>query len=251
MMRLRKSCERGYADHGWLKSYHSFSFADYYDPAHMGVGNLRVINEDRIAPGTGFGTHGHRDMEILTYLLDGALWHKDSMGNGDPQALRAAQGSAGRLQEGVIRPGEIQRMSAGSGVMHSEFNHGDLPTHLLQIWLLPLERGGAPSYEQAAVPAEPMDGALQLLAAPQGGLVAIHSDVRLYAGRFSGTQRAALTLAPGRLAYVHLARGRVRVNGERLEAGDAWQAEPTPQEALQIELAEGEEAELLLFDLGR
>lgn len=259
MHSIFRSAQRGAAEHGWLSARHSFSFANWYEPSRMGFGVLRVINEDRVAPHSGFGTHGHRDMEILTYLLEGALWHKDSMGNGDPEALRAAgatagaAGASGGPQQGVIRPGEIQRMSAGNGVMHSEFNHGDEPTHLLQIWLLPQQRGGAPGYEQASVPPDSLDGRLALLAAPDAerARVTIHSDVRLYAGRFDGAQSAALDLPPGRLAYVHVARGSVQVNGTALQAGDAWQAEPAPGEALRVELTQGQQAELLLFDLGR
>lgn len=207
----------------------------------MGFGVLRVINEDRVAPHSGFGTHGHRDMEIVTYILEGELSHKDSMGNGE----------AGGAHAGVIRPGEIQRMSAGSGVLHSEMNQADAPVHLLQIWLLPRSRGGAPGYEQASIDPASQRGRLALLAAPEGGLVAINSDARLYAGKFDGAEQAELALAPGRLAYVHVARGSLVVNGERLGAGDALQLEPTAGAALRLQLEQGEQAEVLVFDLGR
>ena len=231
MITLRKSAERGYADHGWLKSFHSFSFADYYDPAHMGVGNLRVINEDRIAPGTGFGTHGHRDMEIVSYVLDGALAHKDSMGN-----------------DGVIRPGDVQRMSAGTGVRHSEFNHAaDAPTHFLQIWVLPAQSGIAPGYEQKHFDAAAKRGRLALVASPDGaeGSVTIHADARLRAGLFDGDERAELVLDPGRIAYVHVARGSLRVNDRTLAAGDAARIEQEDR----LVLDGGQAAEVLVFDL--
>jgi quercetin 2,3-dioxygenase len=246
MQTVFKAEQRGGANHGWLLAKHSFSFADWYEPSRMGFGVLRVINEDKVAAKTGFGTHGHRDMEILTYLLDGALWHKDSMGNGE----------AGAANAGVIRPGEIQRMSAGSGVMHSEYNHGEQATHLLQIWLLPRTRGGAPGYEQTAVPQDQLDGGFVLLAAPRdveaSALVDINSDVKLYAGRFSGeAQRADLQLAPGRLAYVQVARGNLVVNGERLKAGDALQLVPDNGQPVALALSDGDNAEVLLFDLGQ
>ena len=220
MQELIKSSDRGYADHGWLKSFHSFSFADYHDPARMGFGPLRVINEDKIAPGTGFGTHGHRDMEIISYVLSGELAHKDSMGNGQ----------AGAAVSGVIRPGDVQRMSAGSGVMHSEFNHAkDQTTHFLQIWIQPDARGIAPSYEQKHFDAGSKRGQLRLVAANDGadGSVTIHADARLYAGLFDGSEAAELDLAPGRLAYVHLVRGALSVNGQDLTAGDALQIRET------------------------
>ncbi len=239
MIRLRKSCERGYADHGWLNSYHSFSFADYHDPAHMGVGNLRVINEDRIAPGTGFGTHGHRDMEIVSYVLDGELAHKDSMGNG------TAAGASG-----VIRPGDVQRMSAGTGVLHSEFNHAaDRTTHFLQIWILPDRRGIAPGYEQKHFDASGKRGALRLVASPDGreGSVTIHADAALRVGLFDGAESAELPLDPQRLAYVHVARGKLQVNGQPLNAGDAV----TLDGESRLSLAHGQEAEVLVFDLAR
>jgi len=235
---LIKSSDRGYADHGWLKSFHSFSFADYYDPARMGFGALRVINEDKIAPGTGFGTHGHRDMEIISYVLSGELAHKDSMGNGE-------QGAA---NSGVVRPGDVQRMSAGTGVMHSEFNHAkDQTTHFLQIWIQPDRRGIAPSYEQKHFDAASKRGKLRLVAANDGadGAVTIHADARLYAGLFDGTEAAELSLAPGRVVYVHLVRGALTANGQALTAGDALQLRDTAQ----LSLAAGQDAEVLVFDL--
>jgi redox-sensitive bicupin YhaK (pirin superfamily) len=238
MLELIRSCDRGYADHGWLKSYHSFSFADYYDARRMGFGALRVINEDRIAPGTGFGTHGHRDMEIISYVLDGELAHKDSMGNGQ----------AGAANSGVIRPGDVQRMSAGTGVMHSEFNHAkDRSTHFLQIWIQPDARGVAPSYEQIHVPAEQKRGRLRLLASPDGaqGSVRIHSDAKLYAGLFDGEESAELQLSASRLAYVHLVRGELVVNGKALKGGDALQI----SEETRLSLGQGKDAEVLVFDL--
>jgi redox-sensitive bicupin YhaK (pirin superfamily) len=242
MISLRKSTDRGYADHGWLKSYHSFSFADYYDPAHMGVGNLRVINEDRIAPGTGFGTHGHRDMEIVSYVLDGALAHKDSMGNGTAGGVDSGKSA------GVIRPGDVQRMSAGTGVQHSEFNHSrDGTTHFLQIWLLPSQRGIAPGYEQKHFDAESKRGQLRLVASPDGrdGSVTIHADASLRAGLFDGPERAELTLDPRRLAYVHMARGQLTANGQLLKAGDAL----TLSGEARLVLEGGDNAEVLVFDL--
>ena len=237
-MQLIKSSDRGYADHGWLKSHHSFSFADYYDPARMGFGALRVINEDRIAPGTGFGTHGHRDMEIISYVLSGELAHKDSMGNGEK----------GAANSGVILPGDVQRMSAGTGVLHSEFNHAkDQTTHFLQIWIQPDHRGIAPSYEQKHFDAASKRGQLRLVAANDGvqGAVTIHADARLYAGLFDGAEAAELELAPGRLAYVHLVRGSLNVNGQDLTAGDALQIRQTSRLALKA----GQDAEVLVFDL--
>jgi redox-sensitive bicupin YhaK (pirin superfamily) len=237
MITLRKSAERGFADHGWLKSFHSFSFADYHDPRHMGVGNLRVINEDRIAPGTGFGTHGHRDMEIVSYVLNGALAHADSMGNGGEQ--------------GVIRPGDVQRMSAGTGVRHSEFNHSpDGETHFLQIWVLPDRAGIAPGYEQRHFDAACKRGRLVTVASPEGekhvaGSVTIHADASLRAGLFSGSERAELALDPTRIAYVHLVRGSLRVNDQPLRAGDAARLD----DASMLVLEGGEDAEVLVFDL--
>jgi quercetin 2,3-dioxygenase len=238
---LIKSSDRGYADHGWLKSFHSFSFADYYDPARMGFGALRVINEDKIAPGTGFGTHGHRDMEIISYVLSGELAHKDSMGNGEK----------GAANSGVIRPGDVQRMSAGTGVMHSEFNHAkDQTTHFLQIWIMPDERGIAPGYEQKHFDTASKRGKLRLVAANDDeaqaqGAVTIHADAKLYAGLFDGTEAAEVALAPGRLAYVHVVRGSLNVNGQDLTAGDALQI----REASGVALKSGVDAEVLVFDL--
>src|SRR3954470_17807602 len=200
MLTLRKSQERGYADHGWLKSFHSFSFANYYDPEHMGFGNLRVINEDRIAPGTGFGTHAHRDMEIVSYVLSGELAHKDSMGNGQPNAAVS----------GVIRPGDVQRMSAGTGVRHSEFNHAaDATTHFLQIWILPSETGIAPGYEQKHFDAASKRGTLRLVASPDGrdGSVTIHADASIRAGLFDGDESLVLPLHPPRKNHVAGRRG--------------------------------------------
>ncbi len=234
MLTLRKSCERGHADHGWLDSHHSFSFADYYDPAHMGVGNLRVINEDRIAPGTGFGTHGHRDMEIVSYVLDGALAHQDSLGTGG--------------ESGVIRPGDVQRMSAGTGVRHSEFNHAkDRVTHFLQIWLLPSRTGIAPEYEQKHFSETDKRGRLRLVVSPDGadGSLTVHADASIRAGLFDGDESAELALDPSRLCYVHLARGRLEVNGQALAAGDAL----TLREESMLRLRRGEQAEVLVFDL--
>ena len=231
MLTLRSSGERGYADHGWLKSFHSFSFAGYYDPAHMGWGNLRVINEDRIAAGKGFGTHGHRDMEIISYVLSGNLAHKDSMGN--------VKG---------IPPGDVQRMSAGKGVMHSEFNHAEgQQTHFFQIWIEPNVTGIEPSYEQKTVPAIAKRGQLQLVASPQGEghAVKISADAALYAGLFDGAETATLALNPARKAYVHLVQGQLLVNDQLLQAGDAALIQG---ESL-LSLSQGQAAEVLVFDL--
>jgi len=231
MISLRHSRERGYADHGWLKSFHSFSFAGYYDPQHMGWGNLRVINEDRIAPGTGFGTHGHRDMEIVSYVMSGALAHQDSLGN---------------VQ--TIPPGEVQRMSAGSGVRHSEFNHApDQTTHFLQIWIEPDQAGIDPGYEQKAFADADKRGRLCLVASRDGaqGSVTIHADARIHAGLFDGAETAELALDPARKAYVFLVRGSLSVNGLALQAGDAALL---AQESL-LQLGQAVDAEVLVFDL--
>ena len=231
MISLRQSRERGYADHGWLKSFHSFSFAGYYDPQHMGWGNLRVINEDRIAPGTGFGTHGHRDMEIVSYVLSGRLAHQDSIGN---------------VQ--TIPPGEVQRMSAGSGVRHSEFNHApDQTTHFLQIWIEPDQAGIDPGYEQKAFADADKRGRLCLVASRDGaqGSVTIHADARIHAGLFDGAEQAELALDPARKAYVFLVRGSLTVNGQALQAGDAALL---AQESL-LQLGQAVDAEVLVFDL--
>ena len=231
MLTLRKSGDRGMADHGWLKSQHSFSFADYHDPQHMGWGNLRVINEDRIAPGTGFGTHGHRDMEIISYVLSGNLAHKDSMGN--------VKG---------IPPGDVQRMSAGTGVRHSEFNHApNETTHFLQIWIEPNVTGIKPGYEQKTFAETEKRGRLRLVASPDGGegSVLIHADARVYAGLFDGAESFSLTLDPKRRAYVHVVRGDVEVNGKKLSGGDAAKL----QDESQVTLAAGRDAEVLVFDL--
>ncbi|HTN50675.1 MAG TPA: pirin family protein [Burkholderiaceae bacterium] len=231
MVSIRRSAERGYADHGWLKSFHSFSFAEYHDPEHMGFGPLRVINEDRVAPGMGFGTHGHRDMEIISYVLSGELAHRDSMGNGS-----------------VIRPGDVQRMSAGRGVMHSEFNHAKSDTtHFLQIWIQPDRNGIAPSYEEKRFEVADRRGRLRLVASPDGaeGSVRIHQDARVLAGLFDGDESATLEVAAGRRVYVHVARGSVRVNGAALDAGDAAKL----TEVERITVSGGEAAEVLVFDL--
>ena len=231
MLQIRRSQERGYADHGWLRSYHSFSFAGYFDAAHMGFGNLRVINEDRVAAGAGFGTHGHRDMEIISYVLSGELAHKDSMGNVES-----------------IPPGDVQRMSAGRGVMHSEFNHKpDQTTHFLQIWIEPKFKGIAPGYEQKSFAQEEKRGRLRLVASPDGaeGSVSMNADARLYAGLFDGAESATVALDPKRKTYVHLVRGELEVNGQKLVGGDAAKLEGE----LQVSLAAGKDAEVLVFDL--
>jgi quercetin 2,3-dioxygenase len=231
VLTVRKAEERGHADHGWLDSYHTFSFADYHDPEHMGYGPLRVINEDRVQAGSGFGTHGHRDMEIISYVLEGALGHKDSMGNGSS-----------------IVPGDVQRMSAGTGVQHSEYNHSkDGVTHFLQIWIQPKITGIRPSYEQKHFPAAEKRGRLRLIASPDGrdGSVSMNQDALLYAGLFDGKEQANLPLAAGRKGYVHVARGKIEVNGQRLDAGDAVKLEGVKA----IELKNGRDAEVLVFDL--
>ena len=227
----RPAGERGHANHGWLDSHHSFSFADYYDPAHMGFGPLRVINEDRVQPGMGFGTHGHRDMEIISYVLEGQLSHKDSMGNGS-----------------VIRPGNVQRMSAGTGVRHSEYNpSASEGVHFLQIWIEPAERGVAPGYEEKNFDAASKRGRLRLIASPDGreGSVTIHQDALVYAALLDGPETATLSLAPGRRGYVHVARGVVTANGQDLQTGDALKT--TGEGAIRLE--SGRNSEVIVFDL--
>jgi redox-sensitive bicupin YhaK (pirin superfamily) len=231
MIVRRPSSERGLADHGWLQSRHSFSFADYYDPTHMGFRNLRVINEDRVAPGQGFGTHSHRDMEIISYVLDGELGHKDSMGTGS-----------------VIRPGDVQRMSAGTGVRHSEMNPSpDRPVHFFQIWLLPEKPGIEPGYEQKRFDATEKQGRLRLVAARDGrdGAITVHADADLYAGLLAPGDSVRLGLQPGRHAWIQVARGTITVNGHRLDAGDG--AAVSDETAL--ELTASSDAEVLVFDL--
>ncbi len=231
MLNIRRSNERGYADHGWLQSYHTFSFADYYDPRHVEFGALRVINEDQVAAGAGFGTHGHRDMEIISYVLDGELAHRDSMGTG-----------------ATIRPGDVQRMSAGRGVMHSEFNpSSDKPAHFLQIWIQPEQRGVEPSYEQKHFPAEQKRGKLRLIASRDGadGSVRIHQNAKVYAGLFDGDEQAELAIAAGRQVYLHAARGKVTATGNVLNAGDALAL----TDASSLSLNQGHGAEVLVFDL--
>jgi redox-sensitive bicupin YhaK (pirin superfamily) len=231
MIALRKSQDRGHANHGWLDSRHTFSFADYYDPREMGFGSLRVINEDRVQPGQGFGTHPHRDMEIISYVLDGALAHKDSTGT-----------------VGVIRPGDVQRMSAGTGILHSEFNHSqqDL-VHFLQIWIEPSVTGIAPSYEQKTFDHGEKRGRLRLVASPDGaeGSVKIHQDARMYSALLDGGDAATHALAPGRKAYVHVARGALSLNGERLSAGDGARVSVEKE----LRLSDAQQAEVLLFDM--
>ena len=231
MIDVRRSNERGLADHGWLKSFHSFSFADYHDPAHMGFGALRVINEDRVKPGMGFGTHGHRDMEIISYVLEGAVEHKDSMGNGS-----------------VIRPGNVQRMSAGTGVRHSEFNPSDKEgAHFLQIWIEPDTLGVKPGYEEKNFDNDSKRGRLRLIASPDGreGSVTIHQDANLYATILDGSDSVTLAIAPGRRAYVQVARGEVVANAQALVAGDAMKL--TGEASLRLDGARN--AEVLVFDL--
>ncbi len=231
MIQLRRSEERGFADHGWLQSHHSFSFADYYHPDFVHWGNLRVINEDRIAAGTGFGSHGHRDMEIISYVLSGELAHRDSLGN-----VKA------------IPPGDVQRMSAGTGVVHSEFNHAQgQQTHFLQIWILPNQKGVAPSYEQKTISEHDKRGRLHLAASPDGedGAVLIHADARLYVGLFDGDESATLSIDPTRKSYVHLARGQAQVNGQTLKTGDALLL----SDESAVVIANGVDAEILVFDL--
>jgi quercetin 2,3-dioxygenase len=231
MIRVRPAAERGHADHGWLDSHHTFSFADYYDPAHMGFRNLRVINDDRVAPGQGFGTHPHRDMEIVSYVLEGALEHRDSMGTGS-----------------IIVPGDVQRMSAGTGVRHSEFNASKTdPVHFLQIWILPAQNGIEPGYEQKAFSAAEKRGRLRVVASSDGrdGSITVHADAVLYAGLFDGGEKAELPLAKGRSAWIHVARGKARVNGRALGEGDG--AALSEERAVTVEGFE--DAEVLVFDL--
>ena len=231
MIQIRKSQDRGYADHGWLKSFHSFSFAGYHDPQFMGWGNLRVINEDRVAAGMGFGKHGHQNMEIISYVLSGELAHQDSMGN--------VKG---------IPPGDVQRMSAGSGVTHSEFNHAkDQTTHFLQIWIEPNVLEIPPSYEQKSIPLIEKQGKLRLVASPDGaeGSVKIFADAKVYAGLFDESQSAQMQLDPKRKAYVHLIRGSLEVNGQGLTSGDALLIEDESQ----LKFSQGKDAEVLFFDL--
>ncbi len=231
MQTLRKSNQRGLADHGWLKSLHSFSFAGYYDPQFMGWGNLRVINEDRIAPGTGFGTHSHSDMEIISYVLSGELAHKDTLGNARS-----------------IPPGDVQRMSAGTGVQHSEFNHAaNASTHFLQIWIEPQIRGVAPGYEQKTFDAASKRGQLRLVASRDGaqGSVRMNADAALYAGLFDGAESASLVLDPARKAYVQLIRGQLLANRQQLKTGDALMLDGESR----LQLSAGQDAEVLVFEL--
>lgn len=231
MNTIRRSDERGHADHGWLNSYHSFSFADYFDSKHVEFGPLRVINEDRVEAGAGFGTHPHRDMEIISYVLSGELAHKDSLGNGS-----------------IIRPGDVQRMSAGSGVRHSEFNPSSTEElHFLQIWIKPNVVGIQPSYEEKNFPQSEKRGQLRLIASPDGarGSVMIHQDAKLYVGLFDGEERATLELRPKRRSYVHLVRGEARVNGVALGSGDALKLTETTS----VSIDSGRNAEVLVFDL--
>jgi len=233
MITLRPAAERGHADHGWLDSWHSFSFAEYRDAAHIHWGPLRVINEDRVQPGRGFGKHGHSDMEIISYVLDGALGHADSMGN-----------------QSTIVPGEVQRMSAGTGITHSEFNHSQSGvTHFLQIWIIPSKPGVRPSYEQKTFPEQEKRGRLRVVVSPDGrdGSVGIQQDATMFSGLFDGEERAELPIAAGRLGYVHVVRGEVTVNERKLTAGDALLL----QDELLVTIAHGKQAEVLVFDLPR
>jgi quercetin 2,3-dioxygenase len=231
MLNIRKSQDRGSASFGWLRSQHTFSFGHYYDPAHMNVGPLRVINEDRVAPGRGFDPHSHKNMEIISYVLDGALEHKDSMGNGS-----------------VLRYGDVQRMSAGTGVTHSEYNGSKTePVHFLQIWVIPAEAGGAPGYEEKHFDVDAKRGRLRLIASPDGaeGSVSLRQDAAIYATILDGAERVDHALAAGRQAYVQVARGAVTVNGVDLAAGDAVRVS---EEAV-VSLGGARDAEVLLFDL--
>jgi quercetin 2,3-dioxygenase len=231
MIELRRAEDRGHAEHGWLDSWHSFSFADYHDPKHMQFRALRVINEDRVEPGQGFGTHSHRDMEIISYVLEGALAHKDSIGNGS-----------------VIRPGSVQRMSAGTGVQHSEFNPSTTePVHFLQIWFIPNVTGIPPGYEEKYFDAVEKRGKLRLIASPDGadGSVVIHTDANMFAALVDVDEKIERAIAKDRYAYVHVARGSVSLNGTRLQAGDA--ASLTGES--RVILDQGEKAEVLVFEL--
>jgi hypothetical protein len=231
MITLRRAQERGHANHGWLDSYHTFSFADYYDPREMGFGPLRVINEDRVQAGKGFGTHGHRDMEIISYVLEGALEHKDSLGTGS-----------------VIEPGDVQRMSAGTGVLHSEYNHSQSGlVHFLQIWIEPRQRGVRPGYEQKRFATEDKKGRLRLVASPDGaeGSVRIHQDAWVYASVLDGGDAVTHALPAGHKAYVHVARGSVELNGQQLTAGDGAKISAESE----LRFGKAQQAELLLFDM--
>lgn len=231
MLIKRPGAERGFADHGWLRSFHSFSFADYFDRKHMHFGPLRVINEDWVAAGNGFGSHPHKDMEIVTYILEGELTHQDSMGH----------------QE-VIRPNEVQRMSAGTGVFHSEFNrHPSETCHLLQIWIMPNAANLTPEYEQTAFDPAEKRGKLRLVASPNGaeGSVTIHTDALLFAGLFDAQEQTTHALDKNRMAYVHVARGNITINSESLQAGDALML----RDEAAVEISDGKNAEILLFDL--
>ncbi len=231
MNEIRRSNDRGFADHGWLKSFHTFSFAAYFDPAHVEFGPLRVINEDRVLAGAGFGTHGHRDMEIISYVLSGELAHKDSMGNGS-----------------VIKPGDVQRMSAGTGVQHSEFNPSPSePVHFLQIWIQPSERNIEPSYEEKRFSPDEKRGRLRLIVSPDqaDGSLLIHQDARMYAGLFTGNERADLKVAPSRRIYLHVARGALTANGATLQDGDALRI----GDGAPLHLSDARDAEVLVFDL--
>jgi len=231
MNEIRRSADRGFADHGWLKSFHTFSFADYFDPEHVEFGPLRVINEDRVQAGAGFGTHGHRDMEIISYVLSGELAHKDSLGNGS-----------------VIRPGDVQRMSAGSGVRHSEFNpNSTQPVHFLQIWIQPSERNIEPSYEEKRFAVDEKRGRLRLIVSPDRaeGSLLLHQNARIYAGTFNGEERTEFTVAAGRRIYLHVARGALTANGSALETGDALRI----SDGSALNLSSGKDAEVLVFDL--
>lgn len=231
MLEFRKAATRGIADFGWLHSQHTFSFGHYHDPQQQGFSDLLVINDDRVQPGNGFGTHPHRDMEIISYVLEGALQHKDSMGTGS-----------------VIRPGDVQMMSAGSGITHSEYNPSrEHPVHFLQIWIVPDRKGVTPRYQQTQVPEAAKRGQLRLIVSPDGeqGSLAVYQDVRIYAGLFDGAERATLDLGPGRYAYVHLARGAATVNGVRFAAGDGARL----RDECLLEVSDGDLAEILVFDL--